>query len=58
MVENNQMASKEEYERLKKFQEAMKPLQEKMMAGMQGMGVCLICQNHIQAMKQHMELQK
>jgi L1 cell adhesion molecule like protein len=38
-LENNQMASKEEYEsRMKEFQEAMKPLQEKMMAGMQGMG--------------------
>jgi len=38
-LENNQMASKEEYEnRSKQFQDAMKPLQEKMMAGMQGMG--------------------
>ena len=38
-LENNQMASKEEYEnKTKEFQEAMKPLQEKMMAGMQGMG--------------------
>ena len=38
-LENNQMASKEEYEnRSKEFQDAMKPLQEKMMAGMQGMG--------------------
>ena len=38
-LENNQMALKEEYDsRLKEFQEAMKPLQEKMMAGMQGMG--------------------
>ena len=38
-LENNQMASKEEYEsRLKEFQESMKPLQEKMMANMQGMG--------------------
>ncbi len=37
-LENNQMASKEEYDsRLKEFQEAMKPLQEKMMAGMGGM---------------------
>ena len=36
-LENNQMASKEEYDtRLKDFQESMKPLQEKMMAGMQG----------------------
>ena len=34
-LENNQMASKEEYEsRMKEFQEAMKPLQEQMMAGM------------------------
>jgi heat shock 70kDa protein 1/2/6/8 len=38
-LENNQMASKEEYEsKMGEFQEAMKPLQEKMMAGMQGMG--------------------
>jgi L1 cell adhesion molecule like protein len=37
-LENNQMASKEEYDsKLSEFQEAMKPLQEKMMAGMQGM---------------------
>ncbi len=36
-LDNNQMASKEEYDsRLKDFQEEMKPLQEKMMAGMQG----------------------
>ena len=38
-LDSNQMASKEEYEsRLKEFQEAMKPLQEKMMAsgGMPG----------------------
>jgi L1 cell adhesion molecule like protein len=36
-LEHNQNASKEEYEyRLKNFQEAMKPLQEKMMSG-QGM---------------------
>ena len=34
-LENNQMASKEEYEnRSKKFQDDMKPLQEKMMASM------------------------
>ena len=34
-LENNQMASKEEYDtRLKDFQESMKPLQEKMMASM------------------------
>ena len=34
-LENNQMVSKEEYEsRLKEIQEAMKPLQEKMMASM------------------------
>lgn len=34
-LENNQMASKEEYEnRSKQFQDAMKPLQEKMMASM------------------------
>ncbi len=34
-LENNQMASKEEYEnRSKQFQESMKPLQEKMMASM------------------------
>jgi hypothetical protein len=33
-LEHNQTASKEEYEyRLKNFQEAMKPLQEKMMSG-------------------------
>ena len=38
-LENNQMASKEEYEsKMSEFQDAMKPLQEKMMAGMQGMG--------------------
>ena len=38
-LENNQMASKEEYySKLSVFQEAMKPLQEKIMAGMQGMG--------------------
>ena len=38
-LENNQNVSKEEYEsRLKNFQESMKPLQEKMMASMQGMG--------------------
>ena len=37
-LENNQMASKEEYDsKLSELQEAMKPLQEKMMAGMQGM---------------------
>ena len=37
-LDNNQMASKEEYEtRSKEFQEKMKPLQEKMMAGMSGM---------------------
>jgi len=36
-LDNNQAASKEEYEsRMKEFQEAMKPLQEKMMAGMPG----------------------
>lgn len=34
-LENNQLASKEDYDaRLKDFQEAMKPLQEKMMASM------------------------
>jgi L1 cell adhesion molecule like protein len=34
-LEHNQLASKEEYDyRLKNFQEAMKPLQEKMMYGM------------------------
>ena len=34
-LENNQMASKEEYEsKMREFQEVMKPLQEKMMAGM------------------------
>tara|TARA_R110002072_G_scaffold256534_3_gene415393 strand:+ start:477 stop:2432 length:1956 start_codon:yes stop_codon:yes gene_type:complete len=39
-LENNQMASKEEYEsKMSEFQEAMKPLQEKMMAGMQGAGM-------------------
>ena len=39
-LENNQMASKEEYDsKLSEFQEAMKPLQEKMMAGMQGMNM-------------------
>tara|TARA_A100001015_G_scaffold321296_1_gene451292 strand:+ start:3187 stop:5130 length:1944 start_codon:yes stop_codon:yes gene_type:complete len=38
-LENNQMASKDEYDgRKKELEEAMKPLQEKMMAGMQGMG--------------------
>ena len=38
-LESNQMASKEEYDgKLSEFQEAMKPVQEKMMAGMQGMG--------------------
>ena len=38
-LENNQMASKEEYDsKLSEFQEAMKPLQEKMMSNMQGMG--------------------
>ena len=38
-LENNQMASKDEYDsRKKEFEEVMKPLQEKMMAGMQGMG--------------------
>ena len=38
-LENNQMASKEEYStKLSEFQEAMKPLQEKMMSNMQGMG--------------------
>ena len=38
-LEDNQMASKEEYSaKLSEFQEAMKPLQEKMMANMQGMG--------------------
>jgi heat shock 70kDa protein 1/2/6/8 len=37
-LDNNQMASKEEYdERLKEFQEKMKPLQEKLMANMGGM---------------------
>ena len=37
-LESNQMASKEEYDgKLSEFQEAMKPVQEKMMAGMQGM---------------------
>ena len=37
-LENNKMASKEEYEsRSKEFQDVMKPLQEKMMASMQGM---------------------
>ena len=36
-LDSNAMASKEEYEsRLKEFQEAMKPLQEKMMASMGG----------------------
>ena len=36
-LENNQMASKEEYDnKLSEFQEAMKPLQEKMMSNMQG----------------------
>ena len=39
-LDSNQMASKEEYEsRLKEFQEAMKPLQEKMMASMGGQGM-------------------
>ena len=39
-LDSNQMASKEEYEsRLKEFQEAMKPLQEKMMASMGGGGM-------------------
>ena len=34
-LDNNKAASKEEYEsKTKEFQEAMKPLQEKMMAGM------------------------
>ena len=38
-LENNQQASKEEYDnKIKEFQEAMKPLQEKMMANMQEMG--------------------
>ena len=37
-LDSNQMASKEEYEsRTKDLQEKMKPLQEKMMAGMSGM---------------------
>ena len=37
-LENNQMASSEEYDnKMKKFQEEMKPLQEKMMTGMSGM---------------------
>ena len=37
-LENNQMASKEEYDsKLSELQEAMKPLQEKMMSGMNGM---------------------
>ncbi len=37
-LDNNQMASKEEYEtRSKEFQEKMKPLQEKMMPGMSDM---------------------
>ena len=37
-LESNQMASKEEYDRkISEFQEAMKPVQEKTMAGMQGM---------------------
>ena len=36
-LDNNQAASKEEYEsRMKEFQESMKPLQEKLMAGMGG----------------------
>ena len=39
-LDSNTMASKEEYEsRLKEFQEAMKPLQEKMMASMGGGGM-------------------
>ena len=39
-LDSNTMASKEEYEsRLKEFQEAMKPLQEKMMASMGGQGM-------------------
>ena len=37
-LENNQMASSEEYDnKMKEFQEEMKTLQEKMMAGMSGM---------------------
>ena len=39
-LENNQMASKEEYQgKMSEFQEAMKPLQEKMMAGMAAEGM-------------------
>ena len=39
-LDSNTMASKEEYEsRLKEFQEAMKPLQEKMMGSMGGQGM-------------------
>ena len=38
-LENNQMASKEEYDsRKQELQDAMKPVQDAMMAGMQGMG--------------------